>query len=73
MAQGRWRVACVKHQNMAGSDISDNRKECVAGGGVESRRRSQRDEPVRLTVECISPEPVEVPADRPEQRLRRMT
>jgi hypothetical protein len=45
----RQGIACVKHQNMSGSDIGDDHKEYFAGEAAAQggRRSSQHDEPVR--------------------------
>ncbi len=41
-------IACVKHQNMAGSDIGDDHKEYFRRrSGPEGWRRRQHHEPVR--------------------------
>ena len=47
----RQGIACVKHQNMSGSDIGDDHKEYFAGEArSQGRRRAQHDEPVLSLV-----------------------
>ena len=42
-------IACVRHQDMAGSNIGDDHKEYFSGrAGTQGRRQGQHDEPVRL-------------------------
>jgi hypothetical protein len=44
----RQGIACVKHQNMAGSDMGDDHKEYFAGDAALKAGGRQHDEPVRL-------------------------
>ena len=46
----RQGIACVRHQNMAGSDIGDDHKEYFAGeAALKAGGVAQHDEPVRLS------------------------
>ena len=45
----RQGIACVKHQNMSGSDMGDDHKEYFAGeAALESWRQRQHDEPILI-------------------------
>ena len=51
----RQGIACVKHQNMSGSDIGDDHKEYFAGeAALKAGGVAQHDEPVRLIIGCRS-------------------
>ena len=47
----RQGIACVKHQNMSGSDIGDDHKEYFAGeAALKAGGVTQHDEPVLIPV-----------------------
>merc|ERR1711953_1083647 len=52
-------IACVKHQNMAGSDIGDHHKEFFSGdaalkAGTKENTMNQFEDPVKATIQAVA-------------------